>query len=640
MKKNTSIEIEKSAKIPIYPLIEKIRERIDEILPILSRHRDILSSEQVIDNFKFIRSFIKKYYLPEFESWIEPLFNQLDQTILAIKQILHQKENGMMYDHNYLNILFSRVIRRARNMDFGINFPQDEPYIREELKYATILEERRKHHQIPESFLTLNQRFSIQSSIYIQQCIDLHSYVRVSVIGKENLEQFAARMDLLPLTLAEKEDLLRKCDPLVIPLQSFVSCTSHHQFSLEEDQRRSFMENIQQPILVNDTRSLYRLVAETPFLPSLDSNVKFPSSNLSTSVNEISSILDQNRWIVILGDPGSGKTTLARWLILHCAKTFIHNQSGRLPILARVGEFASALDHDPNLSLMDYLCQPTWFGRSLIQNPNDQQFIREFIKHGHALIILDGLDEIPNFRQRQHIVRLIEQFLEEWTVCPVTFISPLDKLVLNDTTSSMLCSTVGNQVIITSRIVGYYICPITSGHIRHYNISPLTLSTTNSFIDYWFASVHSSLGISEWKSNQAIVRMTVLADGSKAMLMNNEDLQKLASNPMMLAVFCTLMLFQSNEEEIRLLRKQRICLLHTTSEYTLQSCLPLLNKNNVFLHCLIDVALYVHEHSSSGLIELLDMKNVLRRSVDINEEIIDDFISVIDSERSLFLPRG
>ncbi len=619
---------------------------IEEILPILSRNNDTIRFQS--NHFESIKYFTKKYCLAEYDLWTRPLLKQLHQTIFTIKQILEEKENGMNYDADYLNILFIRVEQRARNIDYGIHFPQDQPIIMRQLEYESTLEERRKHRQISELLLTLNERFAIQCSTYVQKCIDLHSYIRVLGVGKDNVEQLATQMGILPLTSVEKEHLLQKCDPLVIPLQSFASCTTerfyYKQFSIAEDQRRSLTENMKQQTLVNDSRDLYRLVAETPFLPSSEFESNSSLSNKSISVDHISSILDKNRWIVILGDPGSAKTTLVRWLILQVAKKFIQNQMNnnlpaRLPILVRVGELASALDRDPNLSLIDYLCQPTWFGTSLIQISNDEQFIREYIKHGHTLIILDGLDEIPSFRQRQHIVRLIEQFLQKWTVCPVTFIAPFDELVLNDMIKPLSCSTVGNQVIITSRIVGYHMCPIASVRIEHYILAPLTLPIMNSFIDHWFISVHSSLEIFESKSNKAMISMTTLADGLKSMLSNNEGLQKLTSNSMMLAVLCTLTLLQSNEE-IRLLQKQRICLLHTTSEFTLESCLKLFNKREVFLHSLIDIALHLHEHSPSGLIEELDMKNVLRRSANTNEDIIDGFIHLVDSETYLFVPRG
>jgi hypothetical protein len=638
--------------VDLSPSITTIQRKIEEILLILSRNGNI-DARQSCD-LRWIGDFLGKYVLEDYSvNWSSPLLKRLYHNVSSIKQLLEENENGENYDRDYLNILFTRVEQRARNMDFGNNFREDQPYIIEQLEYEDVLDERRNRKHLLESLVTLNERFAIQCSSYVQKCIDLHSHVRIMGIGNNKIGQLATRLNLTSMTPTEKEYLSKKCDSIVIPLRSFVSFTTidsgvpYHcnKLSLMESQRHSLTDNYKQQTLVNNNRDLYRLIAETPFLPSSQFESNCFAQNRRVSIENVSELLEKYRWIVFLGDPGSAKTTLVRWLTLQCAKKFIENRidnknlSARLPVLVRVGEIATALDRNASLSLLDCLCQPTWFGTSLIQTDYTKSFIREYIKHGHALIILDGLDEIPNFRQRQHIVRLIEQFLQEWTVCPVTFIAPFDRLVSTDMVVPLFCSTVGNQVIITSRIVGYYLCPITASRIKHYLLAPLSLPLMNSFIDHWFQGVHSSLEISKWASSKSVTKLSALGDELKSMLIENEGLQKLTSNSMMLGVLCTLNLLQCQQEMLRL-RKQKIYLLDSLSQFTLRLSLRQTEEAKVNLDFLIDIALHLHERSPSGLVEELDMKNILRKSINHREDIIDNFIRLIDSETCLFVPRG
>ena len=509
----TSISIEGEGKEELRTAAywtTNIHKLIDEILPILSSNENINSNQ--IDSFHSIKDLLSRYDLGDFSTWACLVLKRLNCTLLTIKQLIEKPNN---IDLVYLNILITRIQQRVSNIDLGIHYTNDEPHIIEQLKYEDVLDERRKNKCVFKSLSALNERFDIQCLSYIQTCLDLHSNVRVMGIGKDNIEQLAAQLNLIPLTEDERKYLSQKCDPLVIPLRSFVSCTTTHssvfdhynQWSLLETQRHSLTNNFKQQTLSNDSRDIYRLIAETPFIPSSQFDSNFSTGNQNVSIDNILDILENYRWVVFLGDPGSAKTTLARWLTLECAKKFLENKltnnnlSARLPILVRIGEVASVLDNDSSLSLMDCLCQPTWFSTSLIQTHHDKSFIREYIENGHALIILDGLDEIPNFRQRQHIVRLIEEFLQKWTVCPVTLIAPLDKLVSDNPVKPSLCSSIGNQVIITSRIVGYYLCPLPSSRINHYILAPLSLPNINLFIDHWFQNLDSSLEISKLASS-------------------------------------------------------------------------------------------------------------------------------------------
>ncbi len=150
-----------------------------------------------------------------------------------------------------------------------------------------------------------------------------------------------------------------------------------------------------------------------------------------------------DRWIAILGDPGSAKTTLLRWITLFFAKAADSDhermKSNRLddcrvviPILIRIGEFAEWFDQHPTKTLMDYIGEHTWFSERYCDVDGRGSALKELIYHGHALILLDGLDEISEVGRRGEIVDVVRKFVDEYVRAP-DFISAFDdKMFDND----------------------------------------------------------------------------------------------------------------------------------------------------------------------------------------------------------------
>jgi predicted NACHT family NTPase len=141
-------------------------------------------------------------------------------------------------------------------------------------------------------------------------------------------------------------------------------------------------------------------------------------------------IIRNKRWIIILGDPGSGKTSFARWLVSHLAQTLLFNGQHstdygplRIPILIRIGEFAEILKEQPSLTLFDYIGKHKWMGKAIIDDPSISLddlscALQDYIKHGQALIILDGLDEISVSDQRSLIINIVENFVDTYVQTP------------------------------------------------------------------------------------------------------------------------------------------------------------------------------------------------------------------------------
>ena len=93
--------------------------------------------------------------------------------------------------------------------------------------------------------------------------------------------------------------------------------------------------------------------------------------------------VDKFQHIVVLGDPGAGKTTMMRYMCLSCAQS----DTDIFPIFVSLNKYTNS---DLN-NLLDYIYHTIEhrYGFSDLQI-----HIKECLENGNALILLDGLDEV------------------------------------------------------------------------------------------------------------------------------------------------------------------------------------------------------------------------------------------------------
>jgi hypothetical protein len=108
------------------------------------------------------------------------------------------------------------------------------------------------------------------------------------------------------------------------------------------------------------------------------------------------------RHLAILGSPGSGKSTLVRYLardsIFSAAQPYV-------PIVVRGSVFGRTLQREPSLSL-----------RQFVERRHTDRYgplFREAIADGNAWIFIDGLDEAGDGRARRNISEAIEIFCSD-----------------------------------------------------------------------------------------------------------------------------------------------------------------------------------------------------------------------------------
>src|SRR5436305_7604697 len=98
----------------------------------------------------------------------------------------------------------------------------------------------------------------------------------------------------------------------------------------------------------------------------------------TSAVSPVLEIVERERLVVVLGNPGSGKSSLLKYLALRWA----HKNQGRLPLLIDLREYVN----DRGI--------PEYFGSGCTAFRLDAREVDKQLKEGKAMLLLDGLDEI------------------------------------------------------------------------------------------------------------------------------------------------------------------------------------------------------------------------------------------------------
>ncbi|CAF3123922.1 unnamed protein product, partial [Rotaria sp. Silwood2] len=289
----------------------------------------------------------------------------------------------------------------------------------------------------------------------------------------------------------------------------------------------------------------------------------------------------------------------------------------RIPVLIRIGEFASWLQYNPTKTLIHYIGEHTWFSKRYCQN-GCGSVLKELIYRGHALILLDGLDEIPEVRRREEIVRLIEEFIREYVKDPNSISAFDEKLFDNFRPRTHVVETqppsksVGNQIIITSRIVGYDMNSLIGTFITHCLLPLMKQDQVNEFAEKWMSQVEQVVHkvLSSVENNigkQIIERLSQRRiEAVKSIFENGEKC--LLFNPSLLTLICASTYQSLNEFR----PKSRIEILHHVVESALRFWTkqePSISKQ-LLREFLINLSSYLQLKSPSGLIDTFDITRV------------------------------
>ncbi|HEX8065414.1 MAG TPA: TIR domain-containing protein [Thermoleophilaceae bacterium] len=226
---------------------------------------------------------------------------------------------------------------------------------------------------------------------------------------------------------------------------------------------------------------------------------------------------------VLLGDPGSGKTTVARRLAREVALARLEDPPvpgprDRLPVLCRAADLARLLEAEEGpVEELAIVCG--WDG-SLPHDldsgdplpPEDLRAMASREAAGRRLLlVVDGLDEVPRGAARARVVAGLVAFAER-----------------GGSALGTPQGAVGNQVVVTSRIVGYHATALT-GRLRfdHLLLGPLSPEATRQLADFWLGAHAEALALPEARRRAV--------DAAVDRFLDREDrLSDLVANPFLL----------------------------------------------------------------------------------------------------------
>ena len=214
----------------------------------------------------------------------------------------------------------------------------------------------------------------------------------------------------------------------------------------------------------------------------------------------------KKRGIVILGDPGSGKTTHLKRLLLYCLRKKPEDlglPAGMLPVFLPLRD----LDHlDQGLDA---------FIQAQLANPHlktPEGFGNRLLERGNLLFLLDGLDEVGDLAKREKVAAWIVKALKADKTC---------------------------RFVVTCRFAGYSPTVRLSEQFLEMHIRPFSEDQVERFIQNWYAIVEKGLaidpeqagGIAAEKANDLISKLREPDFRSRRVF-------ELTRNPLLLANIC------------------------------------------------------------------------------------------------------
>jgi formylglycine-generating enzyme required for sulfatase activity len=121
----------------------------------------------------------------------------------------------------------------------------------------------------------------------------------------------------------------------------------------------------------------------------------------------------RSRRLVIVGDPGSGKSTFLRKIAYGACERLLRGDPQPFPLLVPVAAL-SALPPGRTESLAPLLDLLAARG---LDYGLPELFLRRRIEEGPCLLLLDGLDEAPGEAARATLARLVERAARAWANC-------------------------------------------------------------------------------------------------------------------------------------------------------------------------------------------------------------------------------
>lgn len=240
--------------------------------------------------------------------------------------------------------------------------------------------------------------------------------------------------------------------------------------------------------------------------------------------------IGQNRQVVLLGSPGAGKSTVLSYIGLILALQQLGWDDAKqllpgwsmatkiVPIHVLLRDFARQTKGLRQAAQPHHLWR---FISSQLRQQNlsamEASLVRS-LEEGNVILLLDGLDEIPNAKQAGFVRDAVVAFIERYPHC---------------------------RAVLTCRRLTYLEQEWQLPGLPSFVIAPLSDAKVEMFITRWYAELHRTGSISQRDAQELTTRL----HGAIA----RADMQQLASSPLLLTVMALVHTHKGRLPDVRAL---------------------------------------------------------------------------------------
>ena len=335
---------------------------------------------------------------------------------------------------------------------------------------------------------------------------------------------------------------------------------------------------------------------------------------------EVLELLKDHAGVILLGDPGAGKSTFLKYLAvrLACGQGDALGLGNRLPVLLPLAAYANALQED-DLKLDEFI--HTYFNKTCGDLPVGE-LLRQVLEKGEALVLLDGLDEVKDAGLRHTVIDRALNFYN-------------------------FHRRAGNKFVLTSRIIGYREVRPSAEDLIEATLVDFDEDEIELFVAQWSAALEKQAqGESQVAVEEAEKERRELLEA----IGRNPGVRALAANPLLLTILAVMKRqgVTLPERRVELYDQYVRTMVSSWNRARNIAGRPVGRDLDVVqtLRILAPLALWMHEvNPGVGLVRREDLRRrleevMVERRVEQPEAAARRFLEDVHDETALLLERG
>ncbi|MFB4306788.1 NACHT domain-containing protein [Actinomadura sp. GTD37] len=249
----------------------------------------------------------------------------------------------------------------------------------------------------------------------------------------------------------------------------------------------------------------------------------------------LASFLAGGRMLAVLGAAGSGKTTLARYTALEMVerrRRLGRRRGGRLPVLLYLRDHAADIQGDEPGGLAQIAAAAPWLNGAV-----SAEWLERRLARGRCVVLLDGLDEVADARDRGRVVQWVE---DQYSRYP------------------------DNAFVVTSRPGGYEGNRLSRADVLH--VQRFTGRQMRDFLHAWYRAIEHRSRDGDAREIDRIAARS--ADDLLHRISGRPTLHDMAANPLLLTMIANVHRYRGSLPGSRAALYEEVCqvLLHRRQE--------------------------------------------------------------------------